>query len=55
MCHYRLGDAAKAREYYERAKDSHERNTARHQLQSPEEMQQFRREAETLLGKPAEN
>jgi WD40 repeat protein len=49
MCHYRLGNAAKARECFERAKASHERNDAQ-----SEELKQFRNEAETLLGQPAE-
>jgi len=49
MCHYRLGKAAKAREYFEQAKASHQRNAAQ-----SEDLKQFRKEAETLLGQPAE-
>jgi hypothetical protein len=53
MCHFRLGDAAKAREYLEQAKASHQRNAA-HFSDEQKELEQFRKEAETLLGQPAE-
>jgi tetratricopeptide (TPR) repeat protein len=53
MCHYRLGDAAKARECFERAKDSHQRNATRLTNEQSEELKRFRMEAETLLGQPA--
>ena len=61
MCHYRLGNAAKARECFECAKDSHQRNAARltrensDERENSEELQRFRTEAETLLEKPAES
>jgi WD40 repeat protein len=55
MCHYRLGNAAKARECFERAKDSHQRNAVRLPKEQLGELKQFRTEAETLLAKPAEN
>jgi tetratricopeptide (TPR) repeat protein len=46
MCHYQLGNAAKARECFERAKDSHPRNAARLPTHKSEELQRFRSEAE---------
>jgi WD40 repeat protein/serine/threonine protein kinase len=54
MCHARLGNAAKARECFERAKDSQQRNAARLPGQA-EDWNQFRNEAEALLAKPAES
>jgi WD40 repeat protein len=54
MCHCRLGNTAKAREYFERAKDSQPRNAAQMPDAQPE-LERFRSEAETLLAKPAEN
>jgi tetratricopeptide (TPR) repeat protein len=53
MCHYRLGNAANAREGFERAKDSHQRNARRLQKEQLEEMNQACSEAEALLAKPA--
>jgi tetratricopeptide (TPR) repeat protein len=54
LCHYRLGNAAKARECFECAKDSQQRNAAR--LTGVNSwLQQFRREAERMLEKPAES
>jgi tetratricopeptide (TPR) repeat protein len=53
MCHYRLGDAAKARECLELAKDSHQRNATR--MQNPQQFERFRTEAEELLAKPAKS
>jgi tetratricopeptide (TPR) repeat protein len=55
MCHYRLGNVANAREYFERAKESHQRNATHLTKEQAEELTQFRKEAETLLAKPAEN
>jgi tetratricopeptide (TPR) repeat protein len=55
MCHCRLGNAAKARECFERAKDSQQRNAKRRPKEQLEELNQFRSEAEALLAKPAEN
>jgi tetratricopeptide (TPR) repeat protein len=55
MCHYRLGNAAKARNCFERAKESHQRNASRLRTGQAEELKQFRTEAEGLVGKPAEN
>ena len=54
MCHYRLGNAAKARECFERAKDSHQRNAKRFQNEQWEDLKQFRSEAEALLEKSTE-
>jgi tetratricopeptide (TPR) repeat protein len=54
MSHYRLGEAAKARECFERARVVHQRNAARLPMKESEELKRFRNEAETLLGKPAE-
>ena len=54
MCHYRLDDAAKARECFERAKDSQQRNAARLRPDQLQGLNQFRTEAETLLAKPAD-
>jgi tetratricopeptide (TPR) repeat protein len=51
LCHYRLGDAAKARECFERAKDSQQRNAARLRPDQLQELNQFRTEAEALLAK----
>jgi Ricin-type beta-trefoil lectin domain-like len=53
MCHYRLGDAAKAWNCLERGKSSHQRNAAR-QPDLAQESQQFRTEAETLIENPAQ-
>jgi tetratricopeptide (TPR) repeat protein len=53
MCHARLGNAAKARECFESAKDSQQRNATRLPGQA-EDWNQFRNEAEALLAKPAE-
>jgi hypothetical protein len=50
MCYHRLEDAARAREYFERARESHQRNAARLTKDYAEELQQFRTEAEALLG-----
>jgi tetratricopeptide (TPR) repeat protein len=55
LCHHRLGNAAKAQECFERAKDSHQRNAARLLRQLSEELQWFRSEAERMLEKPAES
>ena len=49
MCHYRSGNAAKARECFEGAKDSHQRNATRLEKVELEELKQFRAEAEALL------
>jgi hypothetical protein len=55
MCHHRLGNAAKARKCFERAMDLHQQNTTRLRKEEAEELQRFRREAEALLGKPADS
>jgi hypothetical protein len=55
MCHSRLGHAAKARECFQHAKDAQQRSAARLTRDDLEELQLFHREAERLLGKPAEN
>jgi WD40 repeat protein/serine/threonine protein kinase len=55
LCHYRLGNAAKARECFERAKDSQQRNAARLTGVNSWELQQFRSEAERLLEQPVES
>jgi WD40 repeat protein len=52
VCHHQLGNAATAQECFERAKDSHQRNAARLTKAQSEELNQFRKEAETLLEKP---
>jgi hypothetical protein len=50
MCHNRLGDTAKARDCFERAKASHARNTAQ-----SGQLKQYLKEAETVLEQlPAE-
>jgi Tfp pilus assembly protein PilF len=54
MCYYRQGDAAKAREYFEQAMASHQRNAERLSKKQSEELNQFRKEAATLLGQPVE-
>jgi len=57
MCHYRLGNTAQAREYFGRARDSHQRNAARtprpEAEPEAEQFKRFRTEAELLLAKPA--
>jgi WD40 repeat protein len=53
MCHYRSGDTAKAHELFERAKDSQQRNAAR-MPDAQADLNQFRSEAKTLLGKLTE-
>jgi tetratricopeptide (TPR) repeat protein len=53
MCHCRLGSTAKAREWFERAKDSQQRNAARQMRGTSWELQQLRREAERMLENPA--
>jgi tetratricopeptide (TPR) repeat protein len=55
LCHHRLGNAAKAQECFERAKDSQQRNAARLPWEQSEELQWFRSEAERMLEKPAES
>jgi tetratricopeptide (TPR) repeat protein len=54
ICHYRLGDKAKAVECFERAMELHERNAARLPKERLEELKQHRTEAKTLLVRPAE-
>jgi hypothetical protein len=54
MCHSRLGNIAKARQWFERAKDSQQRNAARPTGVNSWALQHFRSEAEKLLAKPAE-
>jgi hypothetical protein len=63
MCHYRLGDAAKAREYFERAKTAQQRDAGPGEVLEEirnepatlsRDFKQFRNEAKTLLGQPAE-
>src|SRR5207249_1706096 len=49
MCHYRLEDAHKAKEYIDRAVAAHERNGTSRTKEAMEELQRFRSEAETLL------
>jgi WD40 repeat protein/Tfp pilus assembly protein PilF len=53
MCHHRLGDAAKAKEYFDRARASHERNAKSLKAEYAAELKQFRAEAWALLGLPA--
>jgi WD40 repeat protein/serine/threonine protein kinase len=55
LCHYRLGHAAEARECFQHAKDSQQRNAKRLPKEQLEELNQFRTEAATLLKKPTEN
>jgi tetratricopeptide (TPR) repeat protein len=54
MCHYRLGNAAKARECLDRAKEAHQRSVARMPDSALEQFKRFRTEAEALLAKPAD-
>jgi WD40 repeat protein len=53
LCHYQLGNPAKAREFLERAKDSQQRNAAR-MPDAQSQLDRFRSEAEAALAKPAE-
>jgi hypothetical protein len=52
MCHGRLGNGAKARECFQRAKDAHQRIAARLWREKSDELQPLRSEAEKLLEKP---
>jgi WD40 repeat protein len=54
MCYYRLGNPAKARECFESAKDSQQRNATRLAKEELEELNRFRAEAEALLMKSIE-
>jgi hypothetical protein len=50
MCHYRLGDAAKAHECFEEACACGQRHAAALTPQQITELEQFRSEAEITLG-----
>jgi WD40 repeat protein len=55
VCHYRLGDTAKAKEAFEHADDALKRSAIYQEYQILEELKQYRAEAESVLKKPTES
>jgi serine/threonine protein kinase/WD40 repeat protein/Flp pilus assembly protein TadD len=53
LCRHRLGEAAKARECFDRARASQERQGGRLSQEEAEELQGFRTEAEATLAQPS--